>query len=246
MNEAKARDFHRKHGSQVTGDFLREFVYGGIDGGVTTFAVVAGATGAHFDSAVIIILGLANLIADGFSMSVGSYLSVKSDLEKYHKYQKYEHWGVENIPDLERAEIRQIYHRKGLRGKVLDQVVDTITSDKELWVEEMMKGEFQLTPEMKSPLSAGAYTFLSFLMIGAIPLLPFILNYWGWVSLDSPFSITCVLTSMAFVVIGLVKSNINHTSTWRAVLETLVLGTTAALLAYYTGFLLESLIVNPT
>jgi vacuolar iron transporter family protein len=62
-------------------DYLREFVYGGIDGAVTTFAVVAGATGARFDTKVIVVLGFANLFADGFSMSVGSYLSTKSEHE---------------------------------------------------------------------------------------------------------------------------------------------------------------------
>lgn len=62
-------------------DYLREFVYGGIDGAITTFAVVAGATGAGFSAAVVIVLGVANLIADGISMGVGSYLSSKSELE---------------------------------------------------------------------------------------------------------------------------------------------------------------------
>lgn len=66
-------------------DYLKEFVYGGIDGAVTTFAVVAGATGARFDTKVIVVLGFANLIADGFSMSVGSYLSTKSEHEVMHK-----------------------------------------------------------------------------------------------------------------------------------------------------------------
>lgn len=62
-------------------DYLREFVYGGIDGAITTFAVVAGATGAGFSATVVIVLGIANLIADGLSMGVGSYLSSKSELE---------------------------------------------------------------------------------------------------------------------------------------------------------------------
>ena len=66
-------------------DYLTEFVYGGIDGAVTTFAVVAGATGARFDTKVLLVLGFANLIADGFSMSVGSYLSEKSGLELKQK-----------------------------------------------------------------------------------------------------------------------------------------------------------------
>ena len=85
MEDQKAKAFHQnQHEGSSGGDFIREFIYGGVDGGVTTFAVVAGATGAHFDNAVIIILGLANLVADGFSMSVGSYLSVKAQFELYN------------------------------------------------------------------------------------------------------------------------------------------------------------------
>ena len=74
-------------------DYIGEFVYGGIDGSVTTFAVVAGSAGAGLDSSVIIILGFANLLADGFAMSVGSYLSNKSEKENYEKHRQIEYWG---------------------------------------------------------------------------------------------------------------------------------------------------------
>lgn len=240
MDDKRARDFHKNHHAKSGKDFLREFVYGGMDGGVTTFAVVAGATGAHFDNSVIIILGLANLIADGFSMSVGSYLSVKSQLENYRKFKQYELWGVENIPDLEREEIRSIYGAKGLQGKLLDKVVDVITSDKELWVKEMMHGEFQLIPEQKSPLTSGTYTFLSFILIGSIPLLPFILSYFGWIPPYPLFQIACLLTGLAFVLVGLIKSYVTLTSVRWAVFEALLLGATAASLAYLVGSLLEA------
>jgi len=241
MNEAAAYKFH-EHRDRKTHDFLREFVYGGVDGGVTTFAVVAGAMGAQFSEVVIIILGLANLIADGFSMSVGSYLSVKSDWEKYQKIHRYEQWGVANIPQMEKEEIRQIYFEKGLRGHLLDQVVDVITADKDLWIEEMMKGEFQLTPESKTPLQAGLYTFLSFILIGIIPLLPFLLSYLQWVQINNPFMVTCVATSISFLLIGWIKALVNQTPRYRAVLETLGLGLVAAFLAYYVGHLLEIII----
>jgi VIT1/CCC1 family predicted Fe2+/Mn2+ transporter len=244
MDEKRARDFHKNNHAQSGMEFLREFVYGGMDGGVTTFAVVAGATGAHFDNSVIIILGLANLIADGFSMSVGSYLSIKSELESYRKLKQYELWGVENIPDMERDEIRSIYQSKGLKGKLLDKVVEVITSDKELWVKEMMHGEFQLIPEKKSPITAGTYTFLSFILIGSIPLLPFIFSYFGWIPPISLFQITCLLTGLAFVLVGLVKSYVTHTSARWAVAEALLLGAAAASLAYLVGFLLERLLLN--
>ncbi|MEQ9022461.1 MAG: VIT1/CCC1 transporter family protein, partial [Pseudomonadales bacterium] len=79
--------------------YLGEFVYGGIDGSVTTFAVVAGSAGANLESSIVIILGFANLIADGFAMSVGSYLSTKSEKENYEKHKAIEYWEVDNLPE---------------------------------------------------------------------------------------------------------------------------------------------------
>ena len=244
MDNYQAEAFHKTHNHQSGKNFLREFIYGGVDGGVTTFAVVAGATGAQFDTSVIIILGLANLVADGFSMSVGSYLSVKAQLEKYRTVMNYEHWGVENIPEMERDEIRTIYRNKGLTGKLLDEVVKVITSNKKIWVEEMMQGEFGMTPEKTSPLSAGMFTFLSFLLIGSIPLIPFLFPQTGELVSIAPFMLTCLLTTLAFVIIGIIKSMVNQTSSFWAVTETVLLGGAAAGIAYYAGYFLESVIVN--
>ena len=143
-------------------DYLGEFVYGGIDGSVTTFAVVAGAVGASLDSSIIIILGFANLFADGFSMSVGSYLSSKSEIDNFKKHQKIEYWEVENIPEAEREEIRDIYREKGFEGELLEQVVEVITSDKDRWVDVMMKDELSMMETNKSPFAMGAVTFISF------------------------------------------------------------------------------------
>ena len=244
MEDQKAQDFHKNHTYNFGADFIREFVYGGVDGGVTTFAVVAGATGAQFDAAVIIILGLANLVADGFSMSVGSYLSVKAELEKYRKIFNFEKWGVENIPEAEKNEIRDIYRKKGLSGSLLEEVVEVITSNKEVWIEEMMHGEFKMTPEKNSPLSSGIYTFLSFLAIGAIPLLPFLVPGLGEQFGISSFTLTCLLTGLAFIIIGFIKAYVNQSVKYWAILETLALGAAAALLAYYAGYFLESIILN--
>lgn len=103
--------------------YLPEFVYGGIDGSITTFAVVAGAAGAGLSGNIVIILGFANLFADGFSMSVGAFLSAKSSKELYHKHERNEYWEIENIPHTEVEEIREIYRNKGFEGQLLEDVV---------------------------------------------------------------------------------------------------------------------------
>jgi VIT1/CCC1 family predicted Fe2+/Mn2+ transporter len=221
-------------------DYLGEFVYGGVDGSVTTFAVVAGATGAALDSAVVIILGFANLVADGFAMSVGSYLSTKSERENYEKHRSIEFWEIENTRDKEVNEIREIYAAKGFEGELLDQVVETITADKERWVDIMMKEELGMSPESKSPLAMGGVTFVSFIVFGFLPLLIYVLDY----SFDlevNLFLISSVLTGLVFCLIGYLKGLVNQTNIIRSMLETLFLGGAAAVLAYFVGDILEGL-----
>src|SRR5262245_3591490 len=103
--------------------YLGDFVLGAVDGVVTTFAVVAGAAGAHFPPVVAIVLGLANLLADGFSMAVGNYLSRKSDRERVQRVRQSEQRHIEKFPEGEREEIRQIFSQKGFSGETLETIV---------------------------------------------------------------------------------------------------------------------------
>lgn len=221
-------------------DYLGEFVYGAIDGSVTTFAVVAGASGAHLDSSVVIILGFANLIADGFAMSVGSYLSNKSEIDNYEKHRNVEVWEVENIPHKEREEIREIYAAKGFEGDLLEKVVDQICSNKEVWVDTMMKEELEMIQTGKSPFSMGAVTFVSFVLVGFIPLLVYVLDYTG-ITVSNLFLTSTLLTVAAFASIGYLKGYVTETSKWRSVAETVALGAIAAALSYVVGGFLEKM-----
>lgn len=234
------KEIHNKEGwIQRYQAFLSEFVYGGIDGSVTTFAVVAGSAGAHLDSSIIIILGFANLIADGFSMSVGSYLSNKSESEYFEKHEQVEYWEVEHMPEEERDEIRQIYRAKGFKGDLLEEVVNVITSDKDRWVDTMMKEELGMMKQDKSPLAMAAVTFISFILVGLIPLLVYVLDYLTNLGIQNLFLTSIILTSIAFILIGLLKAFVNEKSILKGIMETLFLGSAAAVLAYYVGNVLE-------
>jgi VIT1/CCC1 family predicted Fe2+/Mn2+ transporter len=224
-------------------NYLREFVYGGIDGAVTTFAVVAGAVGADLDASIIIILGFANLLADGFSMSVGAYLSAKSEKENYNKHRNIEYWEVENIPDKERQEIVEIYQAKGFEGELLEKVVDVIVSDKERWVNEMMKDELNMMEDSKSPFKIGLATLASFILIGLIPLIVYVYDLIWKTDIDL-FFWTSLFTGLAFLVVGWLKSFVNQTNTLKSISETLLLGFLAALVAYFVGDFLESLLTK--
>lgn len=221
--------------------YLGEFVYGGIDGSVTTFAVVAGSAGANLDSGIVIILGMANLIADGFSMSVGAFLSTKTTKDNYKKHKDIEYWEVDHLPEKEKDEIRVIYREKGFDGELLEQIVDTITADKDRWVDVMMKEELHMMEEEKSPLRIGLVTFVSFLLMGSIPLITYVTDYLSGLTIDL-FAWSVGLTSIAFVVIGFLKSYVTRKNKIRGILETVLLGGSAATLAYFVGAWLEALV----
>lgn len=223
--------------------YLGEFVYGGIDGSVTTFAVVAGSVGAGLESAVIIILGFANLLADGFAMSVGAYLSTKSELDNYKKHQKAELKNIQQYPKQEKERLRNIYTKKGFSGATLDQVVATITSNEQQWLEVKMKEDLEILPEQKSPIAMGAVTYLSFVLIGLIPLSVYVWDYLG----DFPgnlFFWSCILTSVGFIAIGFLKTYVTESSILKGIFETLILGAIAAVVAYVVGDILESIIIK--
>ena len=227
-------------GNRVWGfnkDYISEFVYGGIDGAITTFAVVAGATGAEAGIYWVLIFGFANLIADGFSMSVGNFFSVKAERDNFEKHKKIEYWEVEHLPDKEIEEIRDIYRNKGFKGELLERVVDVITRDRDVWVDTMMKEELEMTKDTKSPYKTALATFLSFNIIGIIPLLSYVTSalfeFRGHL-----FLISCVATGIALMLVGYLKSKVTATSHWKGMLETFLLGGLAALLAYFAGDLL--------
>ncbi|MCB0801609.1 MAG: VIT1/CCC1 transporter family protein [Flavobacteriales bacterium] len=234
---------HNKEGWKAKWeDYIGEFVYGGIDGSVTTFAVVAGSAGAGLDSSIVIILGFANLIADGFAMSVGSYLSNKSEQENYDKHKRLEYWEVDHLPEKEREEIREIYEAKGFEGELLEQVVAVITADKDRWVDVMMKEELNMMESEKSPFAMGAMTFFSFIIVGIIPLIAYIWDYSSGQNSANLFNMSIVLTSFAFIGIGWLKSYITQTKRIKSILETLSLGAAAAVLSYFVGNILERMI----
>ncbi|MFH1409366.1 MAG: VIT1/CCC1 transporter family protein [Nanoarchaeota archaeon] len=225
-----------EHGDEKS-QYLGEFVYGAIDGAVTTFAVVAGATGAALSSGVVIILGFANLIADGFSMAVGNFISERTQRDFIRKERTREEWEVDHVPEGEREEIREIFRKKGFKGKELERVVEVITSDKKVWVDTMMVDELGLLESQKSPWKSAGATYFGFILIGLIPLLSYVVS--AFFPLPNPFFIAIILTGIALFAVGAVKRFVTKTSLWKSAFETVFIGGAAAVIAYYVGFFLR-------
>ncbi|MTI43545.1 VIT1/CCC1 family predicted Fe2+/Mn2+ transporter [Roseibium hamelinense] len=218
--------------------YLRDWVYGGIDGVVTTFAIVAGAVGADLSVTIILILGLANLLADGFSMAAANYAGTKSEVEDYNRLLDIEHKHINLAPDGEREEIRQIFKAKGFEGTDLEQIVLLITSRRSAWVDTMMQEEYGLSSVPRSPLKAGTVTFAAFVVCGSVPIVPYAAG-WG----ASPLIATSA-AAVTFFAIGSAKSRWSTQSWYLSGLETCAIGMTAAGIAYAVGHLLAGLFLS--
>ncbi|HXG92494.1 MAG TPA: VIT1/CCC1 transporter family protein [Blastocatellia bacterium] len=213
--------------------YLRDWVYGGIDGSVTTFAVVAGVVGAQLSTGVILIIGAANIIADGFSMAASNFLGTRTEHEEIKNIEAIERRHIKDFPEGEREEVRQIFRDKGFEGETLQRIVDSITSNREIWVRTMLTEEYGLPREVRSPWLAAASTFSAFMLCGLVPLLPFIFGA------ANAFLLSIVLTGLVFFVIGSIKSIWSTVAWWRSGLETLIVGSMAAALAYAAGIVLK-------
>jgi VIT1/CCC1 family predicted Fe2+/Mn2+ transporter len=217
-------------------NYLRDWIYGGIDGAVTTFAVVSGVEGAQLSTWIILALGFANLFADGFSMAASNYLGTKAEHDDRRRLEAIEHRHIAEDPEGEKEEVKQIFASKGFDGDQLDQIVKLITANRERWVQTMLTDEYGLPHSVRSPWMAALSTFTAFLACGLVPLLPYL------VETKHSLTVSITLTGVVFFAIGSVKSKWSCTSWWRSGLTTLFVGVIAASLAYAVGVLLKNLL----
>ena len=216
---------------------VSDAILGGIDGCVTTFAIISGAVGAGFSSSVALILGFANLFADGFSMGVSNFESIKAQQEYSEGIKRTEEEHIDLIPEGEREEIRQIFQRKGFKGNILEEIVKTISQDKRLWVETMLIEEHGLSKYSPSAWRSGFTTFFAFLIVGSIPLVPLLIPS---LNLNQQFLISASFSVIIFFLIGMLKSLIFSMPIMKSGLRTLLTGSMAASLAYITGYVLRA------
>ncbi len=224
---------------------FEDFIYGSIDGAVTTFAIVAGAIGASLSPSIILILGFANLFADGFAMAIGNYQATKARIEFIEKERKKEEWEIDNLAAEERQEIRDIYANKGFKDQLLEDIVKAITSRRKIWLDTMMKEELGLIEDGRKPKDTAVSTFAGFNVIGIIPLIPFIFLYTSGIelSVNASFLYSIIFTAGAFFLIGVIKGKIVHKYWLRTGLSTLFVGGIAASVAFIIGYLLSLLVI---
>ena len=239
-----AESFEKSHHDRGPGEYVGDMVYGALDGIVTTFAVVAGSAGAGLPPGIIVVLGMANLLADGLSMAVGNYLSMKSSQSFYAAERKREEWEVEKFPDGEREEVKRIYRSKGFSGKALEKLVELITSKKTVWVDTMMVEGLGLIPEQKSPVKAGLYTYFAFVAAGFVPLVVFILSVFTGAMPDNLFPAAFALTFLTIFAVGSLRSLVIAKNWLVAGGEMLLIGGLTAVISYGIGSFLGALVLH--
>jgi VIT1/CCC1 family predicted Fe2+/Mn2+ transporter len=235
-HEHSAEAIHERLIAGPTHNYLRDWIYGGIDGSVTTFAVVSGVAGAELSPWIILVLGFANLFADGFSMAASNFLGTKAELDDWRRLEAIEYRHIDLAPEGEREEVRQIFQLKGFAGEDLQRMVELVTSERQRWVHTMLTEEYGLPREVRSPWIAAISTFTAFVVCGLVPLTPYLLH------LPQSLEISLAMTATVFFAIGSVKSKWSTTSWWQSGLTTFLVGAIAASLAYMTGVLLKNLL----
>lgn len=235
----------QEHKITPASQYIGEVVYGWIDGIVTTFAVVAGFVGAgatetlgQIGPLAVVLFGLANLFGDGVSMALGKYLSTKSEQDIYQRARDKEQYEIVHNTQMEIDESVEILVSQGMKKEHAWQTIDIIRQYPELWVKWMMDNELWMSDVRDDkPIVQGLITLFSFLLFGAIPLIPYIF-LWEWYDY---WMISLVMTSLALLSLGVVRWMVTRISFIGTVSQIVILGAVAAAVAYRTGHIVMNM-----
>ena len=219
-------------------EFLRQIVYGGNDGIVTTFAVVAGFAGLGVEGAAavgtiaVLLFGIANLLADAAAMGLGEFLSARSEQDVYRATRQKELAEISTNPGHERTEMIEILTERGMSKVDATQMTDILERNPELYADMMMTYEIGMAdPSDENPAMNGLATFLAFLIFGSIPLLP----YFMLPADTTTFNLSVIATFLALALLGLLRWRVTNETMLRCVGETVAVGGTCAIIAYGVG-----------
>jgi len=234
VHAAMALEQHGGTGSE----YIKAIVFGGLDGIITTFAVVASVKGADLGTNVVLIMGFANLIADGVSMGFGEFLSGDAENRYIKQERSREQWEMENSPQGEIEEMIELYEGKGFSKEDAKTIIETMAKNEKFFVDHMMVeelGMMAVDDEDPSPLQQGGVMFGSFMMFGFIPLLAYVAFASVLEDTDALFGMACALTAIALFGLGAFSSRFNSSTWYSQGLWVLGNGTTASAIAYGVG-----------
>ncbi|CAM9432065.1 unnamed protein product [Ascophyllum nodosum] len=251
LHDARANHPHEESHSDK-GDYLKNMVFGGLDGILTSFSIVAGATGGHLPPAVVLVLGFSNIFANALSMGVGEYLSSKASLAlgAHNEYvmaeKKREEWELKNHRDGEILEMVQIFEERGMSREDAQDVITTMAKYDDFFVNLMMNEELglQVPTGDDDTIKEGFVMFLSFAFFGAMPLLGYVIvpALKPDTSETMLFTVACVVTAATLFSMGAIKSQFGTRKWYTAGAEMLLLGGACAALAFEIGKAVDGLV----
>jgi len=215
---------------------LSDVILGGQDGLVNVLGVILGVAAATSDPHLVLVAGLAATFAESVSMGAVAYTSTLADADFYESEREREYRHIHHMPELEKDEIRDIYKHKGFRGDLLERIVDTITTNKEVWVAVMMAEEHQLSPvDRRQALKSAVVVGVSAIVGSLIPLVPFML-----LPVHLSMLVSVLITAVVLFVVGAYKARMTVGRPAKSGLEMAVIGTLSALVGYAVGMLLKT------
>jgi VIT1/CCC1 family predicted Fe2+/Mn2+ transporter len=208
---------------------VRDVILGVSDGLTVPFALAAGLSGAVASNFIVFLAGVAEMLAGGIAMGLGGYLSERSHAEIYAKELEREHREVDDLPEEEKREVREIWKARGYTGSELDQLVEAIIKDRQRWVDFMMREELGLVEPAPGAAYKTSLTIGVSYVIGAfVPLFPFLLP----LTIHGALAVSSVTTLTALLLVGIFKSRFTGGTWWRNGIETMLTGAAAAGAAY--------------
>jgi len=214
---------------------LSDIILGGQDGLVNVLGVILGVAAATGDTYVIMVAGLAATFAESVSMAAVAYTSTLADADYYESEREREYRHIEEVPNLEKEEIRAIYRAKGFSGKLLERIVETITASPDVWVAVMMSEEHQLRPiNRRTAFRSAIIVGIAAIVGSLIPLGPFLIT-----SVGMGILLSIALSALVLFIVGAVKARMTVGHPGKSGLEMAVIGTISALVGYAVGALLK-------
>lgn len=231
--------YQRTHIEQhFTGsETIRDVVIGMSDGLTVPFALAAGLSGAVDSSFVVLVAGIAEVAAGSIAMGLGGFLAARSEADHYRAELEREWREVKELPERETEEVRQVFREYGLEGEPLEQATKAVIAKPQAWVDFMMKEELGLEkPDPKRALTSALTIGGSYIVGGAIPLIPYALR----LPLSTSLLASVVVTLIALMIFGAVKARFTGVSVFKGAWQTALVGGLAAGVAFGIARLVSS------
>eukprot|EP00485_Elphidium_margaritaceum_P013540 CAMPEP_0202733102 /NCGR_PEP_ID=MMETSP1385-20130828/187996_1 /ASSEMBLY_ACC=CAM_ASM_000861 /TAXON_ID=933848 /ORGANISM="Elphidium margaritaceum" /LENGTH=300 /DNA_ID=CAMNT_0049399429 /DNA_START=33 /DNA_END=935 /DNA_ORIENTATION=+ len=232
-----------RHKGEI-GEFMKSIIFGGLDGIITLFAIVASISGSEsLSPAVVLVLGFSKLVGDGISMGLGDFLSEQAEIDFVKSERQREQWEFDNFQQGEVEEMMEIYQKKGISKEDAALILNTMAKYPKLFVDHMCMEELELNTKQldDNPSKNGCITFASFLFFGSIPLLSYLVFYgsnvdseWNWT-----FTMAIILTCITLFSMGAVKGYYNNSNVLKSGFFVLLNGGLAAGSAYFISWALS-------